>query len=99
MVSFTQKACSVRMSVDRKVFIFVVQDIWNEKLHTINLDEGPASLRTVDTTVALGVTADIAGTDLLLTGAKDGITLFDSTTGKHEYLAKFWSHDKEKEHR
>lgn len=77
----------------------IVQDIWNEKLHSISLDKGPNSLRTIDTKVALGVTADINGSDLLLTGAKDGITLFNTVTGAHEYITKFWSDDEEKEHR
>ena len=49
--------------------------------------------------MALGVTADVENSKLLLTGAKDGLTLFNVETGEHEYLVKFWPHDKDKEHR
>ncbi|KAL9111478.1 MAG: hypothetical protein Q9227_004156 [Pyrenula ochraceoflavens] len=82
---------------DRNELRFV--DIWNHKLHFVNVEKGPNSLRTIDTGVALGVTADVEGSDLLLTGAKDGLTLFNTETGEHKYLAKFWDHDKDKEHR
>jgi hypothetical protein len=41
--------------------------------------------------MAVGVTADIEGRDdIILTGAKDGITKFDLTCGKHEYITKLW---------
>lgn len=42
----------------------------------------------------VGVTADIEGVDpaeVILTGAKDGVTKFNLKTGQHEYIAKYWS--------
>lgn len=42
----------------------------------------------------VGVTADIEGIDpaeVILTGAKDGVTKFNLKTGQHEYVAKYWS--------
>ena len=43
--------------------------------------------------MAVGVTADIEGSDdnIILTGAKDGITKFNLDTGKHEYITKLWT--------
>jgi hypothetical protein len=42
--------------------------------------------------MAVGVTADIEGRDdIILTGAKDGVTKFDLETGKHEYMTKLWA--------
>ena len=48
-------------------------------------------MRTVDTRIALGVTADAEGLDgTIVAVAKDGFTKFDPETGKHEYLRKIW---------
>jgi hypothetical protein len=56
------------------------------------LAKGPQSLRTVDTGMAVSVTADIEGRDdIILTGAKDGVTKFDLETAKHEYITKLWA--------
>ena len=63
-----------------------------EKLHIVDLAKGPSSLRTVETGISIGVTADIEGSDeVILAGAKDGITKFNIQTAKHEYLAEFWN--------
>ena len=57
----------------------------------MDLTKGPSSLRSIDTKVQVGVTADIDGSDdIVLAGVKDGITKFNVTTGEHEYLAKWW---------
>lgn len=38
-----------------------------------------------------GVTADIEDEDdVILAGAKDGITRFNLKTAKHQHIAKFW---------
>jgi sugar lactone lactonase YvrE len=80
-------------------------DINQSKLHVVNLTQGPSSLRTIDTQMPIGVTADIAGVDpstCFLCGAKDGVTKFylpDENTdgansqqvGRHEYVAKYWA--------
>ncbi len=48
----------------------------------------------MDTGMAVGVTADIeGGHDLILTGAKDGITKFNLETGEHKYVTKLWAED------
>ena len=42
----------------------------------------------------IGVTVDIEGIDsseIVLAGAKDGVTKFNLQTGQHEYVAKYWS--------
>lgn len=63
-----------------------------KKLHIVDLSKGPISLRTIDTGMSIGVTADIDGLDeVILAGAKDGITKFNVKTAKHEYIAKFWN--------
>ncbi|KPI45882.1 uncharacterized protein AB675_665 [Cyphellophora attinorum] len=54
-------------------------DINSNKLHTLDLNKGPSSFRTIDTHIPIGVTADIAGEDsskVILTGSKDGVTKF-----------------------
>ena len=69
-----------------------VQDIVGEKLHIVDLSKGPSSLKTIDTGVSIGVTADIEGSDeVILAGAKDGVTRFNVNSAKHEYIAKFWN--------
>lgn len=42
----------------------------------------------------IGVTVDIEGVDsseVVLAGAKDGVTKFNLKTGSHEYVAKYWN--------
>lgn len=69
-------------------------DINSSKLYTVDLNRGPSSLNEIDTHQPIGVTVDIEGVDsseLVLAGAKDGVTKFDLKTGEHEYVAKYWS--------
>ena len=69
-------------------------DINNNKLFTVDLTKGPDSLQTYDTSMPVGVTADIEGvesSEIILCGAKDGVTRFNFKSGKHEYVAKYWS--------
>jgi sugar lactone lactonase YvrE len=48
-------------------------------------------LTSIDTGVPVGITADIEGQDeLILVGAKDGVSKFNLNTGMHEYIAKFF---------
>jgi hypothetical protein len=69
-----------------------MKDIFKKKLHIVDLSKGPESLKTLDTGMAVGVTADIEGRDdIILTGSKDGITKFNLETVKHEYITKLWS--------
>jgi hypothetical protein len=72
----------------------LIQDINDKKIYIINLAEGGGSLRAIDTKMPVGVTADIEGIDsseVILTGAKDGVTKFNLVTGEHEYIAKYWN--------
>ncbi len=69
-------------------------DINNHKLFIIDLEEGPGSIKTIETGMPVGVTADIEGVDsseVILTGAKDGLTMFNLKTRQHEYVAKYWN--------
>jgi sugar lactone lactonase YvrE len=60
----------------------------------VDLSKGPDSLRTVDTGMSIGVTADIEGSDeVILAGAKDGITKFNVKSARHEYVVRFWNED------
>lgn len=71
-------------------------DINNNKLFIVDLTRGPDSLKTCDTSMPIGVTADIEGVDsseIILCGAKDGVTKFNLKSGEHEYVAKYWSGD------
>lgn len=70
------------------------QDINSSKLYLIDLNQGPTSLREIDTKMPIGVTVDIEGVDssrIVLAGAKDGVTKFNLETSEHEYVAKYWS--------
>jgi hypothetical protein len=71
-------------------------DINDHKLLIIDLNKGPESVRVIETTIPIGVTADIEGVDsseVILTGAKDGVTRFNLLTAKHEYVVKYWTGD------
>ncbi|KAI3392561.1 hypothetical protein diail_5503 [Diaporthe ilicicola] len=71
-------------------------DIFNHRVHTVSLTEGPESVKTVQLDTPVGVTADVEGSDpqdKILIGIKYGIALLDRKTGKYEYIARFWSAD------
>lgn len=62
-------------------------------MYIIDLHKGPESIRAIDTQMPIGVTANIEGVDsseMILVGAKDGVTKFNLKTGEHEYVAKYW---------
>ncbi|KAI1492152.1 regucalcin [Biscogniauxia mediterranea] len=74
-------------------------DIKKHRLHTVNLDQGPESVSTLQLDTPLGVTADIEGVDpreKLLIGAKYGIAVLDRKTGKYEYVTRFGEQDNER---
>lgn len=67
-------------------------DIIKQRLHTVSLTEGPSSLKTLQFSEAITVTADIEGRDpqaSLLVGAKQGLAVLDRKTGQYEYVTKF----------
>ncbi len=73
--------------------LMLPQDINNKKLFIIDLNKGPESVKIIDTKQPIGVTANIEGVDsseVILAGAKDGVTKFNLKTGEHEYVARYW---------
>lgn len=71
-------------------------DIIERKLHVIDLAEGPSSLKTIDFDIPVGVTADIEGVDSkekILIGGKTGIAILDRSSGKYEYIKRFYDWD------
>ncbi|KAJ5731345.1 uncharacterized protein N7483_005853 [Penicillium malachiteum] len=70
-------------------------DIWDHKLYRLNLAKGPDSLKTIDTTAAIGVTANIANAveaekDQLIVGAKLGFARLNQTNGNISYIREAW---------
>ncbi|KAI9877082.1 MAG: hypothetical protein M1830_004857 [Pleopsidium flavum] len=66
-------------------------DIVKQKLHVIDLNKGPSSHKAYDLEVAVGVTADIDGSqDDIIVGAKHGFAVLNRKTGKHVYIKKLW---------
>lgn len=73
-------------------------DIKKKRVHFVNLDQGPESLRTLQLDVPVGVTADVEGVDpadKILVGLKYGIAVLDVRSGAYEYVAKL--HDRHNE--
>jgi sugar lactone lactonase YvrE len=67
-------------------------DIKRKQLHTVDLADGPASLKTQTFPEAVTVTADIEGVDprdRILVGVKQGIAVLDREAGTYEYVRKF----------
>lgn len=63
-------------------------------MHFVDLAQGPASLRSIDTGLTVSVAVDIDGEpESLLCGVQDGVTVFNLRTGQHRYVAKFWPED------
>ncbi|OJJ71176.1 hypothetical protein ASPBRDRAFT_126893 [Aspergillus brasiliensis CBS 101740] len=78
-------------------------DIWEQKLYVLDLAKGPDSLKIMDTSVSIGVTANIANVEgsrenQIVVAAKHGFALVDRTTGALSYIQKVWD-DPAKEHR
>lgn len=68
-------------------------DIKKHRLHVIDLNVGPSSLKTIQLDMPVGVTADIAGEDSskkILIGGKHGIAILDRETEKYEYLQRYY---------
>ncbi|KAL4929140.1 SMP-30/gluconolactonase/LRE family protein [Aspergillus undulatus] len=78
----------------RNEFRFV--DIWEQKLYALDLVKGPASLKCLDTSESIGVTANIANgsesqKDHIVAAAKYGFAFVDRNTGEISYVARPWS--------
>ncbi|MCJ1351529.1 MAG: hypothetical protein MMC33_001513 [Icmadophila ericetorum] len=70
-------------------------DIIKKKLHAVNLDKGPSSLKTLELEDAVGFTTDIDDSEggKILVGAKYGYATLDRLTGRLEYVKKIWSEE------
>ncbi|KAK1545698.1 SMP-30/Gluconolaconase/LRE-like region [Colletotrichum paranaense] len=83
---------------ERAANILRFVDIKKKRVHFVNLEQGPESLRTVQLDVPVGVTADVEGVDpadKILVGLKYGIAVLDVRSGEYEYVAKL--HDRHNE--
>lgn len=66
-------------------------DIIKKQLHTVSVNDGPSSLKTLQFEEAVTVTADVEGRDpseTILIGAKQGLALLNRKSGKYEYLTR-----------
>lgn len=71
-------------------------DIFNHRVHTVSLAEGPESVKTLQLDSPVGVTADVEGVDpqdQILAGLKYGLALLNRKTGKYEYISRYASVD------
>ncbi|KAL4804271.1 hypothetical protein BDV18DRAFT_142843 [Aspergillus unguis] len=77
----------------RNEFRFV--DIWEQKLYALDLDKGPESLKSLDTSESIGMTSNIANAnedqkDHIIAAAKHGPAVVNRNTGEISYLARPW---------
>jgi sugar lactone lactonase YvrE len=74
-------------------------DIVKNKIHFVNLDEGPSSHREIQLDFNIGTTADIEGNDKeFIFGGKYGYGVMTRQTGEHRWLQKFWTEEENKDH-
>ncbi|KAF2212479.1 hypothetical protein CERZMDRAFT_41533 [Cercospora zeae-maydis SCOH1-5] len=75
-------------------------DIVKEKLHTIDLQQGPSSHQEWDLVYSIGTTADIESEDgrseKFVFGGKSGYGVFEKRTGKMRVVREFWTKEGEK---
>ncbi|KAE8152596.1 hypothetical protein BDV25DRAFT_150691 [Aspergillus avenaceus] len=78
-------------------------DIWEQKFYVLDLAKGPDSLKTLDTSASIGVTANIdnsgeAYSNKVIVAAKHGYALLERDTGELSYISKAWDNP-DKAHR
>ena len=74
-------------------------DIAKKKIITASLDDGPASLQTIQLDVSPGVTSDIEGidpTDRILVGLKYGLAILNRKDNSYEIIERFNQPDNER---
>lgn len=67
-------------------------DIKRHRIHTVDLNVGPSSVKTFQLDTPATVTIDIDGVDpakKLLIGVKNGLAILDRETGKYELIKRF----------
>jgi len=77
-------------------------DIKKNQIHSVDLNAGPGSLKTLQLDIPVGVTANIEGVDpkkKILIGGKSGLYVLDRDTGKYELLKKFYDNSEIKDKR
>jgi sugar lactone lactonase YvrE len=75
-------------------------DIKKKQLHTVNLAQGPKSLKTLQLNMPIGVTADIEGVnpkEKILVAGKSGIYILERKTGNVELLKRFYDTEEKDE--
>ncbi|KAK1142886.1 rRNA-processing protein cgr1 [Aspergillus melleus] len=77
-------------------------DIWEQKLYVLDLAKGPVSLKTLDTSASIGVTANIENVDdsnqeQIVVAAKEGFACVNRNTGDLSYISKAWEIQNEPE--
>lgn len=80
---------------ENKVVRFI--DIKKKQVHSVPLDEGVSSLKTIQLDEVIGVTCNIAGvdpSDRILIAIKSGLAILDRKTGKYEVFSKFPSNER-----
>lgn len=68
-------------------------DIKKKQLHTVDVAQGPKSLKTLQLDMPVGVTADIEGVnpqEKILVAGKSGIYILERKTGNYELLKRFY---------
>jgi sugar lactone lactonase YvrE len=74
-------------------------DIAKKKIITASLDDGPASLQTIQLDVSPSVTSDIEGidpTDRILVGLKYGLAILNRKDNSYEIIERFNQPDNER---
>jgi sugar lactone lactonase YvrE len=80
-------------------------DIVKQKLHVVDLNQGPSSHNVKDLDISIGTTADLDGdNEYFIFGGKHGYGKMNRQTGGHEYIKRYWEgeadqSDKEKKFR
>lgn len=79
-------------------------DIIKKQMHTVDLNEGPSSHKTVDLPISIGTTANIEGNDEeFVFGGKSGYGIMNKKNpAEWRYIKKMWSEEEVqngKEHR
>lgn len=67
-------------------------DVVKQKLYTVDLNDGPSSLKTFDLPFSVGTTANIAGNkEEFIFGGKSGYGIMNKKTGDVRYIKKMWT--------
>lgn len=70
-------------------------DIVKQKIHTVDLNQGPSSHRVLaDLDISVGTTADVEGNDNEVAfGGKHGYGILNRKDGTYRYIKRYWEAD------